>query len=256
MEKSPGLFGLIGVLVALVLGLHQVGGIADLAVDWSDPVRWVETVPPEYAIGGFVRQIGLIMGYWVLASVAIHGWAICRDAEPGWVRVVAFPGVRRLVDRAMAASLAISILGAPAGMAAASESPPPAVFETAADGIPVPHVTYRGPVSEPASGDRPPLTIEQPAPPVLLSVPVPPTASIGDRQPGPETIHTVVPGDNLWRIAEARLEATVTTSPTAAEIAGYWHAVVAINTPTLRSGDPNLIYPGELITLPPAEQTQ
>ncbi len=39
--------------------------------------------------------------------------------------------------------------------------------------------------------------------------------------------------------------------PDDATIARYWQAVIAANRTTLRSGDPNLIFPGELVTLPP-----
>ena len=63
----------------------------------------------------------------------------------------------------------------------------------------------------------------------------------------------VVPGDSLWGIAAAHLAAT-TTRPRAAisdaEIARYWVAVCDANRARVRSGNVNLIYPGELIVLP------
>jgi hypothetical protein len=36
-----------------------------------------------------------------------------------------------------------------------------------------------------------------------------------------------------------------------ADIAPYWLRVVEINLPRLRSGNPNLVYPGEVVELPP-----
>jgi nucleoid-associated protein YgaU len=61
-------------------------------------------------------------------------------------------------------------------------------------------------------------------------------------------------GDNLWTIARDRL-AKVTRRPAAElgerEIARYWLDVVDANRASLRSGDPDLIFPGELIRLPP-----
>jgi hypothetical protein len=61
----------------------------------------------------------------------------------------------------------------------------------------------------------------------------------------------VAPGDNLWRIAAARIAQDRPAAPTDAEIAPYWRRVVDANRPTLRSGDPNLVFPGEIVTLPP-----
>jgi nucleoid-associated protein YgaU len=63
----------------------------------------------------------------------------------------------------------------------------------------------------------------------------------------------VVRGDNLWAIASARL-AEVRGRRAAElsdrEVAAYWVTVVEANR-GLRSGDPDLIYPGEVVELPP-----
>jgi hypothetical protein len=58
--------------------------------------------------------------------------------------------------------------------------------------------------------------------------------------------YTVRPGDNLWSISRAALGGTAGD----AEVAPYWHALIAANRSGLRSGDPNLIYPGEVLGLP------
>jgi nucleoid-associated protein YgaU len=69
--------------------------------------------------------------------------------------------------------------------------------------------------------------------------------------PTPREHHVVVPGDNLWRIAATRLAAALGREPSDAEIAPYWQRVIAANRTTLRSGDPDLVFPGELVALPP-----
>jgi nucleoid-associated protein YgaU len=53
-------------------------------------------------------------------------------------------------------------------------------------------------------------------------------------------------GDHLWKISARRL------GPDADDdhIAPYWRQVIDVNTPRLRSGDPDLIYPGEVVELP------
>lgn len=67
-----------------------------------------------------------------------------------------------------------------------------------------------------------------------------------------ETPGTVVvePGDHLWKISEAELARRLGRSAGADEVAPYWLSVIDANRDALHSGDPDLIYPGELITLP------
>lgn len=65
-------------------------------------------------------------------------------------------------------------------------------------------------------------------------------------EPTPPDHVVVVSGDHLWKISERHVEAT---SP-GLRIAPYWLEVIEENRPRLRSGDPDLIYPGEVIVLP------
>lgn len=53
-------------------------------------------------------------------------------------------------------------------------------------------------------------------------------------------------GDHMWRISARH----VSEIDPGREIAAYWRRVVDVNTPIIRSGDPDLIYPGEQILLP------
>jgi nucleoid-associated protein YgaU len=58
-------------------------------------------------------------------------------------------------------------------------------------------------------------------------------------------------GDNLWRIARAEVvQRSHASDPDGAAVARYWRLVIAANRSTLRSGDPSLIFPGEIVTLP------
>jgi len=64
----------------------------------------------------------------------------------------------------------------------------------------------------------------------------------------------VAPGDNLWTISRDRLASVTNRSPADIsdhEIATYWLRVIAINRNSLRSGNPDVIFPGEIIHLPP-----
>ncbi len=62
----------------------------------------------------------------------------------------------------------------------------------------------------------------------------------------------VEPGDHLWKISAGRLQVVLGREASNSEISPYWRTVIEENRAGLRSGDPDLIYPGEVIALPPA----
>jgi nucleoid-associated protein YgaU len=66
----------------------------------------------------------------------------------------------------------------------------------------------------------------------------------------PPDRYRVRPGDNLWTIAQRQAAADGADDSTA-EVAGYWLRLVEAATPSLRSEDPDVIHPGEVIALPP-----
>lgn len=61
---------------------------------------------------------------------------------------------------------------------------------------------------------------------------------------------TVIEGDHLWKISKRHLETHMQNPPGDDQVAPYWRTVIDVNLDRLRSGDPNLIYPGEVIHLP------
>ena len=67
----------------------------------------------------------------------------------------------------------------------------------------------------------------------------------------PDAIEVVVrPGDNMWILAEQRLRELKGGHITDADTTPYWLAVIAANRNRVRSGDPDLIFPGEILILP------
>lgn len=72
------------------------------------------------------------------------------------------------------------------------------------------------------------------------------TDSSPETDPGtkPDAV-VVAKGDHLWKISARHLG-----TDSNHEIAPYWREVIEVNTPQLRSGDPDLIYPGEVVELP------
>jgi nucleoid-associated protein YgaU len=67
----------------------------------------------------------------------------------------------------------------------------------------------------------------------------------------PQTV-VVDDGDHLWSISADYLEQDLMRVPTDSEIALFWRDVIEANRNRLRSGNPDLIYPGETVVLPGA----
>lgn len=95
-------------------------------------------------------------------------------------------------------------------------------------------------------GDEPAGAAEEPAQPDGAS----PSALT------PDETYTIAPGDHLWGIARATLAQTWGRAPSVPEIVCYWVDLIALNAAHLRSGDPDLIYPGEVVRLPAVEPAE
>ena len=66
---------------------------------------------------------------------------------------------------------------------------------------------------------------------------------------GKESV-VVIEGDNLWSISEGHLVVEFDRAVDDGEVSPYWRRVIATNSGDLRSGNPDLIYPGEVVVLP------
>ncbi|MEO0495306.1 MAG: LysM peptidoglycan-binding domain-containing protein [Actinomycetota bacterium] len=79
-----------------------------------------------------------------------------------------------------------------------------------------------------------------------------PVASIADRRPASAAVADawlVESGDNLWTIAEDVMATTTDDDPDVVELTRYWAALIEANEAQL--ADPDLIVPGQVLTLPP-----
>ncbi|HVM00771.1 MAG TPA: hypothetical protein VM324_15890 [Egibacteraceae bacterium] len=239
--RWSGLAALLAGEVGALRLLHRLGELPWLAVGWDDPAAWLAVVPAEDAVMAALRVVALAGAYWLVITTGCY--TLARAARlPAAARSVGWatlPVVRRLADRAVAVALAGSTvtLGVP-GLATATIVAPPAV--TAPADLPgEPAVEQGG-----SRGDPPPW-----------AGPGDGTRETVGAEPGgtgpagtPAAYHVVAPGENLWAITAASLGG----SPSNAEIHPRWQDVVAANRDRLRSGDPDLIHPGEEVLLPPS----
>ena len=103
------------------------------------------------------------------------------------------------------------------------------------------------PAGAPAAGTRPAALT---APVVTTGGVQPGPASAAPLPPGRSQV-VVRPGDSFWRIAARHERQRLGRRPTAAEVAVYWRPLVATNRHRLQmAGNPNLIFPGQVMQLP------
>ena len=257
-----------------VVALHRLGGVDGFAIPRHDLGRWLQQSTSEDVLLAGVRLVALVAAWWLHGSTLLY--VVARVARLrgaaralGWATL---PAVRRWADRAAAVSIvAATALGA--GRPAAADPPPttaPVMVDVdhrdprsvpsrpspsirtglAVDPLPVPTGTTSPP--PPTSAPLVPPAAPPPAVPVVPVVPPAPVAPLPAPTAG--ATHTVATGEHLWSIAAGQV-ATATGKPPAglspAEIAPYWRRVVELNLHRLRSGNPNLVYPGEVVELPP-----
>lgn len=214
----------------------------------ADLDTWLATNPPaDVAIGLALPVAGLLVAYLTVVGV-LYLLAVLLRA-PRAVRALARvtpAGIRAVAERTVAVGLLTATWAAPAAAADAGGLPPGLrVPATADSGVRAPALvlpTVPGPTAGPPTPEA--------APPPLVAPP---------RRPAPEATAparrvTVAAGDHLWGIAARALadaRGTDVRQVAVGDVAGYWAEVVRTNRASLRSGDPDVIHPGEEIRLPP-----
>ena len=236
----------VGLPPAAVALLLWMGRIEGMAVDWSDPLAWLRSVPVEDALTAGLRAVVLAVALWLTAVhllyLAAHLLRLRRLLD--LTRLLMLPGMRRMADRVVAGMLVATTV---AGPATATEQVDPSYVPVPA-GWETPLTTTTTTVSVTTQPAEAPL----PAPPPDPADPSPPHPEPGSS--GLAAVEVVVqPGDNMWRLAQRRLaEAGEPTDDR--RVAPYWVRVVEANRHRIRSGNPDLIFPGEVLVLPPLEE--
>jgi hypothetical protein len=79
--------------------------------------------------------------------------------------------------------------------------------------------------------------------------------AVGHARPGsaPGDLHVVQAGESLWSIAHDVVARSLPRAPTDSDVAVYWRTLVDAHRPFLvNPEDPDLIFPGEVVRLPPS----
>ena len=188
-----------------------------------------ETLPAiEMLAVTVLRGLAGVLGAWLAVTTLASA---ARRAVPGWRRCARLDGltlpiVRRLLDALLGAAVLASALPPASALAQGSPRADVAVVRT-----PAPRPEAGRPVARTVGPHGIPS-----APPVAAPA---------------RSAHRVVAGDSLWSIAHAELRRRAHGAPIAdRDVAHYLRRVIAANHDRLRSGNPSVIFPGEIVALP------
>jgi len=234
MRRRLPLGVVIVALIAAVVFLHR---LADYY-----PLASLQTGPLELALGTLARLVGLTIAYWLLGSGVLL-ILVYLTAVPAAIRAISWVTwrpLRRLIERSVASSLVIALSTSSAGASVAPGYVPvpagdPRTTTTTAAAV----TTTTQPLS---------ITVLRPVDTLYLPIENPRQTAVATTVGEIEV--TVQRGDSMWLLAERRLRELRDNKVTDADIAPYWLAVIAANQRRIRSGDPDLIFPGELLLLP------
>lgn len=244
---------LVAITLLAAVALRQLIALGD--APWmAYPSTWA-TADPLEAIVFVVWALALGTAAWLLFSVLLVVVARATGSQTLKTasRWTAIPAIRRLAERVTAVSLVISTLATPSAALAQQTPPIPviAVVESTEEPAPSLPAATNAESSTPAAVPplpalvvRPNLT-EAPTPDFRPAVDAPTPVEQATAQ-----THVVAPGENLWMISHDTLHARLGRAPSDQETTTYWIDLIDANRPNLRSGDPDLIIPGESIDLP------
>lgn len=252
-RRTGRLIAVLALQTGMLAWLVQLGERPFLHIDWSDLGTWLQVTPTENVLVAGIWLVAVICAGWVNASTLLY-IAARLSRIPSFVRSVQWmtlPAIRKVGERALAALLATTTaIPTPVG----AHPPPPVVVVVDDEGgfLP-PGVTLPDVDRVPPLPTLPFELIEQPSPPLLPGEGVSPEPVRPDttaHQRAGSVQITVQIGDNLWTISRRHLITHSGTRPTNEQIVPYWRKVIELNLPSLISGDPDLIYPGEVVTMP------
>ena len=245
-----GLVGVVGTSAYLLLQMRRQG--------WIPAPGDLFSVTPEEAIYGAVWLLAIAFTMWLgvttLLSVAAYSTRL-----PSMIRAVEWmtlPPIRRLARRTAAVLLAVSSLTVTGAAGAAQIPPIPLVVNQPSSTLRiVDHEQAARSISTPAliptvsgSFDSAPEGFHD-ALPAGIRLPLHHRLVKGSFQ-GETVEYRVEAGDNLWSITAEYMSRYGDRTPTESAITRLWQEVIDLNRNRIRSGDPDLIFPGETILLP------
>jgi nucleoid-associated protein YgaU len=227
----------IGVLILLPLGAGELG--APPIASPAELSSWLEQRDPVVAGFAVLRVAALAAGLYIVLLAALHAATSAVGYRPlsRFVERLTVPTLRRALTSAAGVGISSAVvLGAitPAGADPPTTSSDRMVELSTSSGPAISEVATMSVIDDaqiPNAGTRAVAT---------------PAAAVVD------TTWTVEPGDSLWSIAEEHLADAGGAVVDERQVAVYWRSLIEANRAALLvPGDPNLIFPGQLLSLPP-----
>ncbi|MCY4367949.1 MAG: hypothetical protein OXF41_00720 [bacterium] len=248
--------------VALLLAMAAGTGLLLLRIGgevWIPTPGEILDAPPEQAVYGCIWLIAVSIFAWLALSIAL---SVCAHVVriPAAIRAVEWATVgpvRRLARRLAALILAMGSISASYPAGAAQVPPVPIVVSEEQELVVDPRTAPIPGVSIPVSAGMISDTLTGPARTtgsderIGVSTPAALRASGEKASTTGEYIEYVVqPGDSMWSVSSVHVHGSKAGPLPDHEVAGVWRWVVELNRGRLRSGDPDLIFPGEILVLP------
>ncbi len=244
VRRSSRLFLTLAAELAAVWSLTTVGARPELALPRDHLGTWLQTRPPADVLVALLRGVALVGAWWLLAGTVLYAVA-AASRIPGALRAVRWatlPAVRRVVDAAFAASLVTGAVLAPTVATAATAATATTTADDRRTRRPQrrARVIARGRTDDDDRAQRRHGAVSRPRRPRRCRSSRPrsssrPATASGSSRPSTSPVR---PADHRGAVADV-------------EIAPYWARVCDHNRDSLRSGDPNLVFPGERVTMPP-----
>lgn len=274
MRSVRALLRLLGLLVVeagTVVGLHGLGRVPALALpgpgDWP---RWLATGAPADVVMAVLRVVALGCAWWLLASTVLYVVVLVArlPRAVAAVRWTTLPAVRRVAERGVAVTLAASMTVGPGGVALASAVDTEGASAAALRAEVVPGValppaldggawaSVPGVVLPPALDGGAWVGASDPPVPVVAGPEAATVSAVESADGASPATHAVMSGEHLWRVAADTVAAARGVSRAevpARAVHRYWTALITANDGVLRSGDPDLVFPGEELVLPPVD---
>ncbi len=225
------LFALLGFEAVAIVGLSLLGSSPGMQVPWHDLSSWLSTSSVDQLAAPIVRLTALAVAYWMLASTAlcVLAYVSRNSTATRAVSMFTLPSVRRLVDGALAVSLATTTVMGVGGTAMAADASSTTISASADGNLSVPTPSITEPdnsassttsssvvstttltddtsVGTPVLQDQATTTSEAP------TTAAPTTAAPTTAAPETSTTLSVSPDGSTGSVPTPRLETSTTTS--------------------------------------------
>ena len=253
MQRMRPLAQLTTVLAFEGLALWLLAAL--LGATWIPLPTKILSSTPEEALYGSAWVVALVLVLWLALTtvVSVLAHLVRIPAAIRAVSWITLPPIQRMANRVAAVSIAAASMATPVSTYATETPPIPVVVVVDA---PETTLTTEAVDVPPAPRIPGPAYVWAPdtAADIITSkhLTISPR-TVNDSANAAPVMYTVQPGDNMWTITAAYLTEVLGQCPSNAQISEVWRAAMDLNRDSIRSRNVDLIFPGELLTLPAVE---